>query len=61
MIEKRKAQKICPICTKEMDEPIVNACTEAQRYVIERIKEEHPDWVENDGACPKCLEYYKKL
>jgi len=22
---------------------------------------EHPEWVEEDGACPKCTEYYESL
>lgn len=61
MDEERKAKKYCPLCNKVMEEPIVDVCTEAYRYVIERIKDDHPDWVEEDGACPKCWEFYKKL
>ena len=54
-------KEICPICNKELDQPIVDTCIEAYNYVIKRIKQEHPDWVEKDGACPKCIEYYKNL
>jgi len=61
MVEKRKVRQYCPLCKKEMEDSVVNVCTDAYEYVVGRIKEEHPDWVEKDGACPKCLEYYKKL
>lgn len=61
MVEEREIKKYCPICKRAMDEPVVDVCTGAYKFVIERIKDEHPGWVEADGACPKCLEYYKKL
>lgn len=44
-----------------MDRGVINVCVSAYKYVMERIKNEHPDWVEKDGACPQCVEYYKKL
>lgn len=61
MAEKGKIKKYCPFCNKVMEELVVDACTGAYRYVIDRIKSEHPDWVEEDGACPKCIKYYRKL
>lgn len=61
MIEKNRAKKLCPICKKQKEDLIVNICTDAYKFVIKRIKEGHPDWIEEDGACPKCIEYYKKL
>ena len=54
-------KKYCPVCKKEMDEKSADICGMAYSYVIKRIKDDHPGWVEKDGACPKCLEYYKKL
>ena len=58
---KKKTEKICPICGKSKDTGIVDTCMTSYLYVLERIKEDHPDWVESDGACPQCLEYYKNL
>jgi len=30
------------------------------QHIIDRIKEEHPEWVSANGACEPCAEYYKK-
>lgn len=56
-----KNKKICPVCKKEIDEHVIDVCRESYQFIIDRIKQEHPDWVEKDGACPKCVDYYKKL
>ena len=55
------SKRICPICKRENDEGTVDLCSAAYKYVIEKIRRDHPKWVEKDGACPKCLEYYEKL
>ena len=54
-------KKACPICHRAVDEDIVTACQEAQGWVIESIRRQHPDWVEADGSCLRCLEYYQRL
>lgn len=54
-------KKYCPVCHKVTKAAVVDVCVTAHEYLIEKIKKEHPEWVEKDGACPKCLEYYKKL
>jgi len=54
-------KKKCPLCNQEKSSNIVNTCISAYQYIIRRIKQEHPGWVEKDGACPKCVEYYKNL
>ena len=40
-----------------------NQCVhdELEQSVIEMIKKSNTDWVEADGACPKCAEYYAGL
>lgn len=54
-------KKVCPLCKQEKSPTVVNTCISAYQYVIKRIKDDHPDWIEKDGACPKCLEYYSNL
>jgi hypothetical protein len=55
----------CPLCgeTVPEDEILAHAGKDDARFrdglVIARIKQDHPDWVEADGACPKCIEYYQ--
>ncbi len=54
-------KKKCPVCNKDLEESVVDVCCSAYEYIIERIKKDHPEWVEKDGACPKCVEQYKKI
>ncbi len=57
----------CPLCseTVSVGELRAHAALDDQRFraglVIARIKEDHPEWMEADGACPKCLEYYRGI
>jgi len=32
-----------------------------EQFVIDFIRREHPQWVREDGKCPRCLAYYKAL
>ncbi len=54
----------CPVCGEivPVGELRAHAATDNQRFqdglVIARIKQDHPEWVEADGACPKCIQYY---
>ena len=47
----------CTVCNDDSDEFF----SIAEKYVLEVIKSEHPEWVENNGICRKCVEYYKAL
>jgi hypothetical protein len=47
----------CKICNEEVD----SLSQVAERWVLDFIKKQHPQWVQEDGACPKCIEYYESL
>ncbi len=49
--------EICKLCNNEVDSltPFV------EQWLLETIKDKNPHWVENDGACMKCVDYYKSL
>ena len=51
----------CPICKKDVDENVAEICKDAENWTIQTIKRLHPDWVEENGSCSKCLDYYKHL
>jgi len=57
----------CPLCseTVALGELRAHAALDDQRFrdglVITRIKQDHPEWVEADGACPRCIEYYRGI
>ncbi len=50
-------KKHCTLCDELTDDLYLVA----EHYVLSIIKEEHPEWVEQDGACKKCLEHYQAL
>ena len=33
----------------------------AEQYVLSIIREEHPEWIDNDDSCWRCEQYYKSL
>jgi serine protease AprX len=49
---------ICPLCQDTVDKLVYRFHLGSERQVIERIKEINPDWLENDGACSRCIDYY---
>ncbi len=50
----------CPMCGNAMERNLVLFLDHTQQHVIDKIKEEHPDWVESDGVCRPCADYYQK-
>jgi len=47
----------CPLCGKHSDsiEHI------AEEWLLTEIRKEHPEWVEANGTCTKCVDYYHSL
>ena len=50
---------ICPTCNKGMARDLSVVVPHTEEHIIDVIKEKHPDWIESDGICKKCYEYYK--
>ncbi len=50
----------CPMCSKTMDRNLALFLDHTQQHIIDRIKQEHPEWVEKSGVCKPCAEYYEK-
>jgi hypothetical protein len=57
----------CPICGEDVKagELRAHAALDDERFregrIIARIKQDHPEWVEADGACERCIEYYRQM
>jgi hypothetical protein len=57
----------CPICGDivPLSQLLTHAVADDARFrdgrIIARIKQDHPNWVEADGACPRCIEHYRKM
>lgn len=55
------ARYSCPICGDLVEEELLCLHFERERWLVRRIKEKHPEWVEEDGACPRCLKAFKLM
>ena len=33
----------------------------AEKFVLDSIRFDHPEWIDEDGGCTKCNEYYESL
>lgn len=50
----------CPMCGRVMERNLVLFLEHGQQHIIDKIKEEHPEWVTEDGVCKPCAEFYEK-
>ena len=49
----------CSICSEEVGGDLLVFIDHTEKHIMDEIKLNHPDWVENDGVCQKCIDYYK--
>lgn len=49
----------CPLCGNTVDERLRFLHAETERWLIARIRRQHPEWAAADGACPPCVEAYR--
>lgn len=47
----------CKLCKKDTD----RLNHEIEQALMESIKKDHPNWIEADGACAECINYYNNL
>ncbi|MBI5378647.1 MAG: hypothetical protein HZA23_00630 [Nitrospirae bacterium] len=50
------AKSRCPLCNEIVEELRYQLHLLSDAYLIQQIMTEHPEWVEEDGACPMCIE-----
>ena len=49
---------ICPLCNDQVSHLVYQYHLESERIVLEKIKQSNPGWVEDNGACKRCIDYY---
>lgn len=47
----------CKLCDDFTDKLV----KDIEASVIDMIRKQRPEWVENDGSCKKCISYYQNL
>ena len=53
-------QYVCRVCQEKIDGDLLLYVNHTEQHIIDEIKAKHPGWVERDGLCQKCVDYYKK-
>ena len=51
---------ICTACGKKIGGDMMVYLEHTDVHIIELVKHDHPSWVEKDGICQQCVEYYQK-
>lgn len=51
----------CSLCGSFVDEKDFYAHRKMEKAIVDLIKKNKPNWVNEDGSCVKCYEYYRTL
>ena len=49
----------CSVCSQKIPGDLIAYVDHTEKHVIDLVKHDHPDWVEKNGMCQKCLDYYR--
>ena len=49
----------CSVCEEVIKDGAAEFFDHTEKHIVDIVKEKHPKWIEEDGICPKCVEYYK--
>jgi hypothetical protein len=49
----------CSVCNQKVDGDLMVFKFHTESHIVDLVKHDHPSWVEKDGVCEKCLEYYQ--
>ncbi len=49
----------CPICRREIGRKSEIVLPKLERWLIRVINKDNPDWIEEKGICPRCMEFYR--
>ena len=50
----------CSACNRKIAGDMMVYLEHTDAHIIELVKHDHPGWVEKDGVCQQCVEYYRK-
>ena len=65
-MEPASSKARCPLCLEYFPDALLyhhirDESNTIRDVTIDVIKSQNPEWVVENGACPKCWEYYQKL
>jgi len=48
----------CPLCNDAVNKLLYRFHIDSERAVLDKIKQQNPEWSLNDGVCGRCVDYY---
>ncbi|MFQ5743614.1 MAG: hypothetical protein ACE5HV_08495 [Acidobacteriota bacterium] len=51
----------CPLCAQSVEELEYALHESVDRVVLDWIRRQHPDWVDEDGVCKRCVDLYRAM
>lgn len=49
----------CGVCSRQIEGDVLTLQDHTDKHIIDLVKHDHPDWVDEDGMCRQCYDYYK--
>lgn len=53
-------RRICPLCSRHVDARIFEKHWQMEPEVVRAIRTAHPTWRRTDGACPRCVQLFRR-
>jgi hypothetical protein len=50
---------VCSVCQQRIQGEPILLKEHTDKHIIDLLKHDHPEWVEDNGLCPRCAEYYR--
>ncbi|MBP9855115.1 MAG: hypothetical protein KBD53_09650 [Candidatus Omnitrophica bacterium] len=49
----------CSVCNQQVNGDLVYFRDHTDRHILDLVKHDHPEWVDTQGMCSACEEYYR--
>ncbi|GEM_PF-774853 len=50
----------CPTCEAKMERNLLLFIEHTDQHIVDELKKKHPNWITEDGFCPRCLDHFKQ-
>jgi len=50
----------CGVCGKKVGQDLIIFKDHTDAHIIDAVKRDHPEWVDDKGICQKCVSFYQQ-
>ena len=51
---------LCSVCNQKVSADLMVYKMHTENHIVDLVKHDHPNWIESNGLCQKCLKYYEE-